>query len=424
MRPQSIAPPSGDDRAVAPVIGVVILFGFLILTFSVYQVEAVPQQNAEAEFAHFEEVQNEFIVLRNAISRAGQNNVSQYESIRLGTTYQQRLFAVNPPPPAGTLQTRGPYDATVNGTTVQSRFLEYRNGYNELSIGSLWYDNSVVYLETETGRQVIYQDQNLVTGGGQVRVTVLQNAFQESGTGRQTVEFFPAEGATVTNDDLTGEINIGLPTRLNNSYWNDEIPPSLRTNADSIDESAYPDDSDVYQLQLTVAASNLLINTVGISAVPQDTDESVQQNVGVRPDESVPPGNQGVGENFQVSFKQFDGDNILLTFRNENDIEVNVTQIALDSYTDASRTGNAINRIIFQGDNSDTVLMEDGNLRGVDVQTISNGGSQDYTISAERPSGGSGKSKAEPIESGDEFIITLEFGNGDTQQYTISVPSS
>lgn len=282
MSPQSITPFWGDnDRAVAPVIGVVILFGFLILTLSVYQVEVVPQQNAETEFTHFEEVQNEFIVLRNAISRAGQNNVSQYESIRLGTTYQQRLFALNPPSPAGTLQTRGPYDATVSGTTVQSRFLEYRNGYNELDIGSLWYDNSVVYLETETGRQVIYEDQNLVTGGGEVRVTILQNAFRESGVGRQTVELFPAENATIDDGDLTGEIEIGLPTRLNNSYWNDEIPSSLRTNPDAVDETAYPDDEDVYQLQLTLNANDLRFNTVGIDTVPEE-GAAARQRVGLQ----------------------------------------------------------------------------------------------------------------------------------------------
>ncbi|TKX42811.1 hypothetical protein EXE50_12435 [Halorubrum sp. ARQ200] len=41
-----------DNRAVAPVIGVVILFGFLILALSLYQVEIVPQQNAETGFKH------------------------------------------------------------------------------------------------------------------------------------------------------------------------------------------------------------------------------------------------------------------------------------------------------------------------------------------------------------------------------------
>jgi len=283
MSPWSTTPIlDGDDRAVAPVVGVVILFGFLILTLSVYQVEVVPQENAETEFTHFEEVQNEFIVLRNAISRAGQNNITQYESIRLGTTYQQRLFAINPPPPVGILQTRGPYPATVAEETVQSRFLEYQNGYNELGIGSLWYDNSVVYLETRTGRQVIYEDQNLITGGGEVRVTVLQNAFRESGVGRETVELFPAENATIDDGDLTGEIEIGLPTRLNNSYWNEEIPSSLRTNPDAVDETAYPEDEDVYQLQLTLNANDLRFNTVGIDTVPEE-GAAARQRVGLQP---------------------------------------------------------------------------------------------------------------------------------------------
>ncbi len=100
---------------------------------------------------------------------------------------------------------------------------------------------------------------------------------------------------------------------------------------------------------------------------------------------------------------------------------MDVTRIRLDSYSDASGGGNPIDRIVFQGDNSNTVLIQDGQLRSVDVQPFGSGSSQDYTVSVRRPSGGSGGSKAEPIESGDQFMITLEFGNGDMQQYTISV---
>ncbi|MFC7326011.1 hypothetical protein ACFQMF_15745 [Halorubrum rutilum] len=106
MSPQPIAPAWGDDgRAVAPVIGVVILFGFLILTLSVYQVEVVPQQNAEVEFQHFEDVRNDLIELRASILQAGSIDQPQYQTVQLGTSYPTRVFSVNPPAPAGTIRT-------------------------------------------------------------------------------------------------------------------------------------------------------------------------------------------------------------------------------------------------------------------------------------------------------------------------------
>jgi len=209
---------------------------------------------------------------------------------------------------------------TLGGITVQSRFLQYRNGYNELETGSLWYDNSVVYLETETDRQVIYEDQNLVTGGGKVRVTALQNAFQESGTRRQTVELFPVENASFGDGDLTGQVNVGLPTRLNSSYWDNEIPTTLRTDpATTVNESAYPAYPEVYRLELTLNANDLRFNTIGINAAPKDTGESLQQNVGIErsttnnnntppPVSNNLPGGEPVVGNPTVAFDDSDDD--------------------------------------------------------------------------------------------------------------------
>lgn len=279
-----------DRRAQSVVIGSVVLFGFLIAALSMYQVQVVPQQNAQTEFEHFQETQDQFTTLRNSISRGGQTNVEQYESVRLGIAYQARLFTINPPPPSGTLRTTEAYNISVGGNVVQTRFLEYRNGYNQLSIGSLRYDNSVVYLEGNTeGERVIYEDQNLVTGEGQVRVTALQNAFQASGTGRQSVELYPTENATFNDGDLIGTIEVGLPTRLDGSYWDSEIPESLWASPESsVNESAYPEHGDVYRLELTLNARDLKFNTVGINGAPRDTG-SLRQNVGIGGDDSNNP---------------------------------------------------------------------------------------------------------------------------------------
>lgn len=216
-----------DTRAVAPLIGFILLFGIGVLALSGYQAVQVPQQNAETEFQHYEEVQNDLTVVRNAISRAGQQQERQFESVRLGTAYRERIVALNPPAPTGTLRTSDAYNINidqVNGgesRVVETRFLQYRNGYNELDIAPIYYDNSVLYLnQTDNGERVFFEDQNLVTDDGNITITALQREFSASSTGRVTLELYP----TRTGKALpTGELNITLPTRLPEDYWSDQI---------------------------------------------------------------------------------------------------------------------------------------------------------------------------------------------------------
>ena len=150
-----------DTRAVAPLIGFILLFGLFVVAFSGHQASAVPQQNAETELQHYQNVQNDLTVVRNAISRAGQQNQRQFESVRLGTTYRERVLALNPPSPAGDLRTSDEYDIRIQRgdgaqviDPVSTRFLEYRNQYHELDIDAIRYEHSVLYLTDAGGCRI------------------------------------------------------------------------------------------------------------------------------------------------------------------------------------------------------------------------------------------------------------------------------
>lgn len=262
-----------DDRAVAPVVGFVLLFGIGVIAFSGYQAVQVPQQNAETEFQHYENVQNDLIVVRNAISRAGQQNQSQFESVRLGTQYRERALALNSPNPAGTLRTSEGYNITLdNGTdegniNVTTRFLEYQNGYNELEIEPIYYENSVLYLDAESGQRVFFEDQNLVRDNGNtVVITALQREFSRSATGRVTLELYPTDGGAPLP---LGEVSVTLPTQLPDSYWQGEL-----AGEDPIIEGSYSYNErtdTVNQVLFTVESEDLEFNTVGINDVPDQT---------------------------------------------------------------------------------------------------------------------------------------------------------
>jgi hypothetical protein len=264
-----------DTRGVSEVVGFILVFAVLILALSTYQAAIVPQQNAQAEFQHFEDVRNEMIELRNSISTAGQTDVSQFPSVTLGTNYRTRTVTVNPPPPAGTLQTSKPYNITIANASgsqmnISTRFIEYQPGYREISIGSTWYEHSVLYLdERDRGGVSIIEEQNIVKDGT-VRITALQNQFEKTGTGRVTLELYPQD--KLSADDFPaaeGEnLTVTIPTRLNeDEYWDDALG---ETGGIYQDVDPYPVSDDVYKLNLSVNESDLKVNTVGIREEPDE----------------------------------------------------------------------------------------------------------------------------------------------------------
>lgn len=295
-----------DSRGVSELIGFILMFGILIILLSMHQAQFVPQENSEIEFQHFQEVRNDMVEVRSSISTAGQADVPQYPTVKLGTNYPVRLFAVNPPPPAGSLETSKEYhiwinDSDVASESVSTRFLVYRNGYNEMDIGPIWYEHSVLYLDERenNGKIAVFEDQNIITGNNSARVTALQNDFSVSSTGEVTVELYPTETTSVNLDEMEGNITLKIPTRLNESvYWNDSIG-DMNSNGEWEYHGTEPHPEEgIWWLNLTVDADSLKFNTVGINSAPTGQG-SASQGVGLGDGDgtnggggaSDPPGN-------------------------------------------------------------------------------------------------------------------------------------
>lgn len=262
-----------DTRGVSEVVGFILIFGLLMLTLAVYQAQVVPQQNAQTEFEHFETTQDELVELRNSISTAGQAGVSQFSSITLGTTYRTRLLTINPAPPAGTIQTSDRYPIVIsNGTeqtTVTTRFVEYQPGYNEIIVGPTRLEHSVLYLDERArdGGVQIIEEQNLLKDGT-VRLTALQNEFQETGTDRKTLELYPQDTFNESEfPDPAGEnLTVTVPTRLNNTeYWDEALSGDLYQGVDTEEH-----DDETHALNLSVDEDDLEVNTVGIGLRPDE----------------------------------------------------------------------------------------------------------------------------------------------------------
>lgn len=304
---------SRDRRGQSVVVGTVILFGFLILALSLYQVQVVPQQNGQVEFQHFEEVENDLVDLRAGILQAASTDQPQYRTIQLGTSYSTRLFGINPPQPGGTIRTSEPYNITITPESgdpinVSTRFVEYRPGYNELDRLPTWYDASVLYLD---GRDqgdglAVIEDQALVEDG-EVRIVAVQNEFRRSGTGKVTMALLPSDN--VTKNIPAGNLTVSVPTRLNESEW--ETQTDLPTTSDVYGGvSADPNEEGVYRLTLDTTAENLTVDSVGLGAGPEDAaqnanaagDAPVQQSTVIRVNDDARLIGTGDKENAGVEF--------------------------------------------------------------------------------------------------------------------------
>jgi len=87
---------SGDcDRGVSEVVGFILVFGMLVIAFTVYQGIVVPDQNRQVEFQHNQQVQRQLQDLRNAIVTTAATGSGQAVSVTLGATYPRRTIAQN-----------------------------------------------------------------------------------------------------------------------------------------------------------------------------------------------------------------------------------------------------------------------------------------------------------------------------------------
>ena len=274
-----------DRRGQSVVIGTVILFGFLVVALAVYQAQVVPQENAQVEFEHSQEVENDVNDLRNAILRAGSTGSAQSQRIRLGTRYPQRTFFVNPPPATGSIETTDPGTIQFENADIddsahenvrffwenesgefQTRSIQYTSDYNEFrEAPTLTYEHSIVAAEFDDA--VLFRSGQSVLRDNRLSLTTVSGDLSESGVEARSVDADPiSQGARtvpVTGDN--GDIEVVLPTAIGDedlaaAEWADRLPEGadVESETEAI-RITLPDSSDPYRLRL----SNVSVDGTG-----------------------------------------------------------------------------------------------------------------------------------------------------------------
>ena len=265
---------SHDRRGQSVVVGTVILFGFLIIALSVYQVQFVPAENSEIEFEHSQQVEGDFQDLRNGILQAGSTGAAQSQRIRLGTRYPQRTFFLNPPPGSGTLQTTNPDEFRIENVTVSggenveaywenndlnftTRSIQYRSQYNEYrGAPRLTYEHSSIAAEFGDDEAVLLRENPTILrgepGDQRIAITALTGEFSANGVDSRSVDLQPiSQGARTVNVSTDGDSRIVLPTAVENTTalaerWDQQISANVTPGSDEI----YIDLDGTYPLRL------------------------------------------------------------------------------------------------------------------------------------------------------------------------------
>lgn len=240
-----------DSRGQPVQVGVIILFGFLVVAFALFQAVVVPQQNAEVEFQHNQDVQRDVVELRGSLLRTASTGDGHPVSIRLGTTYPSRLIAVNPGPSSGSLRTVSPGGGDSLGVTnaealdeetadfwdgdtvtYPTRGISYEPNYNVYQQApATVYENSVVYNRGTDGANVTRTDQRLIDSR-RLDLTVLQGEYQRSGSDAVSVGVSSPTAAprTIVVHNSADPINVSVPTGLSNATWAQLLDDQFASN--------------------------------------------------------------------------------------------------------------------------------------------------------------------------------------------------
>lgn len=287
----------GDDRGQSVQVGAILLFGILIILLATFQATVIPEQNAAVEFDHSRAVQSDMQDLRNGLLRAGSGDAVPTR-VKLGTTYPNRLFFINPPPASGRLRTVGHEEPAMNVTignasgnvTVGSDYENAREYWATVPGAGVYntsgieyvpdyarydgapttvYGNSVLFNTFDNGANRTLTGQRLVQGNT-IDLLALRGDLRATGVGTETVEVTTLSGQarTVTVESTAANpLYVNVTSRLSAEVWNENL---LGGNAGANDAGTVTISDDTYHrisIELDPGTYRLRAGAVGVGAV-------------------------------------------------------------------------------------------------------------------------------------------------------------
>lgn len=325
----------GDERGQPVQIGFILLFGILVLAFAGYQGYVVPNQNSQVEFQHSQESLNEMQTFREDFLGAAEDERRFSAGFTLGTDYQPRLIALNPPPVSGKLRTEQPGNgrfyldtgdqslAEVCGVEqdggVPSKALVYQPSYNEYQNSPrIVYENTVTYNRFSRNDAVTVTTEQTLIQGTDILIPPLVGEVSEDGTERHTVDLYP--GKAGVGEASGSGMTLTVPTELGVEQWESLLEDEM--GEDGKVESVSPNGSNV-DIALKAGSYDITCPVIGVGSEP-DNQPSRVRGSGTEINPAAP-------ENVRLIGSERSGDVVTLNFRNSGEI-INITEARLNFY--------------------------------------------------------------------------------------------
>ena len=248
-------------KAVAPVIGFMLILAILFLAAAQYQANVVPVQERSTEVDHFTTITEDMSGLRSSIIQSASTGQIQTQELDLGVEYN--VLGLSQPARSGRLAYIKSPNIVLRNTTnnreasnfwrgdedreYETGFLEYSINYNRItSHADIYFEHGMMYRDEERGSDTnvsyVEESEQPIIQGRSITIYTMQSNIATSRVGTTTVETqpisAPMNSVSVTNFESDSNVTIQLPTRLSVDTWRKDIL-SEEIAADADNDNAF-----------------------------------------------------------------------------------------------------------------------------------------------------------------------------------------
>lgn len=244
-------------KAVAPVIGFMLILAILFLAAAQYQANVVPVQERSTEVDHFTTITEDMSGLRSSIIQSASTGQIQTQELDLGVEYN--VLGLSQPARSGRLayinessnivlrNTRNNREASNfwrgdEDREYETGFLEYSINYNRItSHADIYFEHGMMYRDEERGSDTnvsyVEESEQPIIQGRSITIYTMQSNIATSRVGTTTVETqpisAPMNSVSVTNFESDSNVTIQLPTRLSVDTWNEILSEEIAEDYDN-----------------------------------------------------------------------------------------------------------------------------------------------------------------------------------------------
>ncbi|MEF8914967.1 Ig-like domain-containing protein [Natronomonas sp.] len=228
-----------DDRGVSEILGGILVFALVVMVLILLQTWAVPATNQQTEFEHNQRTLGDFQQFGSEVDRAAALGVPGSTAIEAGTRYPPRFLLLNPPAPAGTVDTTQRTVRLVNvqatdpetGSkylvgdteyTFSTRSVAYDPAYNEYrNAPTTRYEGWALY--NDFGDATRVYDRKGLLSDRTIQLTMLDGNVSESTQSSillsTTPISAPSQTVSVRGVDANTPLTVRLDTDLSAEEW-------------------------------------------------------------------------------------------------------------------------------------------------------------------------------------------------------------